>query len=120
MGNKMNNNYGLPYQPKSTLDTIPDPPTSGSNISQESKGDMPVTWYHFIFSNGALKDVKHATSFKDAIWEIAKHLGDASEMFRKCLKGYDESDITGIVKLFNHFAYPPIDKVYVISAIIYE
>lgn len=114
------NNHGLPYQPTETGDKIPEPPTSGSNINQESEDNMKRTWYQFILNDGNVHDVPCAVSFKDAIWEIAKYHGEASDMLRKCLNGYDEEDIDGIVELYNHFAYMSIGEIYVIEKSIYS
>ena len=114
------NNHGLPYQPVDTGDKIPEPPTSGSSINSESEDIMPTTWYHFIFSNDASYDIRSAISLKDAVWEMAKYHGDASEMFRKCLNGYDEDDVDGIVELYNHFSYTDIGEIYVIEKAIYS
>ena len=82
---------------------------------------MKETWYHFIFDNDTFLD-KHGTcetTFKDIIYDLAVYHGDASEMFRKCLNGYDEEDIAGIVELYNHFAYTDIGEIYVIEKAIY-
>ena len=80
---------------------------------------MKKTWYHFIFNDDTFYDMTCAVSFKDAIWEMAKYHNNATELFRKCLNGYDEEDIAGIVEMYNHFAYTDIGEIYVIEKAIY-
>ena len=80
---------------------------------------MTTKHYLFIFSNDNHYDMICGASLKDAVWEMAKDTGEATEMLQKCLRGYDNDDIAGIVGLFNHFAYTTIEKIYIVDEVIY-
>lgn len=80
---------------------------------------MTSKHYLFVFSDDNRYDMTCGVSFKDAVWEMAKYTGEATEMLQKCLKGYDNTDIAGIVSLFNHFAYQTIEKIYIVDEVIY-
>ena len=79
---------------------------------------MNTIWYHFIERDDKSYDVC-AESFKKAVLNLAHYHGDASELFRKCLSGFGDDDIDGIVELYNHFVYTPIEKIYVVKESIY-
>lgn len=82
---------------------------------------MAETYYLFAFLDETIYEMNCAVSFKDAIWEMAKYTGNSSEMFHKCLNGYESNDINGLVDLFNHFCvYSTIEKVFVIEQKIYD
>lgn len=80
---------------------------------------MSEKQYLFIFQDNS-QYVKCAINFKKAVQEAATYYGEATEMFLKCINGYNEDDIKGIVELYNHFAYTPIVKVYVIEDMLYS
>lgn len=67
----------------------------------------------FVFGfDESLFEVKGVSSFKDAIRQAAEYTGCNSELFLKSLNGFEETDVDGIIKLFNHFSQSPISKVY--------
>lgn len=77
-------------------------------------------FYLFTFVDESRYEMKCGISFKDALWEMAKYTGESSELLLKSLNGFEESDIDGIVALFNHFAYHDIEKVYIVDEVLYE
>ncbi len=82
---------------------------------------MKKTFYLFVFDDGSTYEMNCAISFKDAVWEMAKYTGNSSDMFNKCLNGYESDDINGIIDLFNHFCvYDSIHKVFVVEKKIFD
>ena len=81
---------------------------------------MKETFYLFEFVDGDLYEMTCAVSFKDAIWEISKYTGSGSELLLKCLKGFQEQDIQGMIDIFNHFSAYTIQKIYVIEKLLYD
>ena len=76
--------------------------------------------YLFVFEDGTSYEMNCGISLKDAIYEMSKYTGNASEMFRKSLFGHKEADVDGIVALFNHFCYySPIKTVYIVKRKLY-
>lgn len=84
--------------------------------------------YLFVFNDDLLYEATDApydtddetASFKNAVWKAAEHTGCNTELFEKSLKGFDETDIEGIVKLFNHFSQFTIEKVFLIKEKLYN
>lgn len=79
--------------------------------------------YHFVFKDESCFDIRHALSLKEAVLEAAEYTGYNSELFRKALKGFDESDVRGIVDIYNHFTKDPdynIKTVMLVSSVLYE
>ena len=82
---------------------------------------MNETFYLFIFDDGSTYEMNCAISFKDAVWEMAKYTGNSTDMFFKCLNGYESDDINGIIDLFNHFCnYYLISKVFVVERKVFD
>ena len=82
---------------------------------------MKETFYLFIFDDGSTYEMNCAISFKDAVREMAKYTGNSTDMFFKCLNGYESDDINGIIDLFNHFCYYYlISKVYVVERKVFD
>lgn len=82
---------------------------------------MNETFYLFYFDDGSIYEMNCAISLKDAVWEMAKHTGNSTDMLNKCLNGYEDDDIDGIIDLFNHFChYSTIDKVFIIKRKIFD
>lgn len=82
---------------------------------------MKESFYLFIFDDDSIYEMNCAISFKDAVWEMAKYTGNSTDMFRKCLNGYEDEDINGIIDLFNHFCvYDAINKVFVVERKIFD
>lgn len=76
--------------------------------------------YLFMLDDGtSFIDIK-AETLKMAISELSKKTGDDSELFFKALKGFDEKDTDGLVKIYDNFAYDRIEKVYEIANVIYD
>lgn len=62
----------------------------------------------FVFGiDESLYEVR-VLSFKEAIRQAAKYTGCDSDLFQKSLNGFEETDIEGIIKLFNHFSQSTI------------
>ena len=79
--------------------------------------------YLFIFDDDTTYEMSCGLSFKDAIWEMAKYTGNASEMFRKSLfsEEFREDDVDDIVNLFGHWCYySTIKAVYIVEKKLYE
>lgn len=79
--------------------------------------------YHFIFEDGSCFDVRNSLSLKEAVLKASEYAGYASELFRKALKGFDESDVRGVVDLYNHFIRDPdckIETVMLVSSVLFE
>ena len=84
--------------------------------------------YLFVFDDDRLYEASDApydtndetASFKNAVWKAAEHTGCNTELFEKSLKGFDKTDIEGIVKLFNHFSQSTIEKVFLIKEKLYN
>ena len=79
--------------------------------------------YHFVFEDESCFDARHALSLKEAVLKASEYTGCNSELFRKALKGFDESDARGIVDIYNHFATDPdykIKTVMLVSSVLYE
>lgn len=79
---------------------------------------MDKIWYHFIDRDDTFYDVC-TESFKEAVLNLAQYNGKDSELFRKCLNGFEDNDVAGIVELYNHFAYTSIGEIYVVEKAIY-
>lgn len=80
---------------------------------------MPVIMneqiYLFVFDDDTTYEMNCGISLKDAVWEMSKYTGNASELFLKALRGFEENDVDGIVALFNRFFYYSIIKsVYIV------
>lgn len=80
---------------------------------------MSEKHYLFIFQDNIYYDVC-ATNIKNAVKEVALYYGEASKIFLKCISGYNDDDIEGLIELYNHFAYTSISKVYVIEDVLYS
>lgn len=94
---------------------------TNSEIATEKNLEYPKEkFYLFTFVDESVYEMKCGISFKDALWEMAKYTGESSELLLKALNGFEESDIDGMVALFNHFAYHSIEKVYIIDEVLYE
>ena len=79
--------------------------------------------YHFVFEDESCFDTRHALSLKEAVLEASEYTGYNSELFRKALKGFDESDVRGIVDIYNHFTKDRdynIKTVMLVSSVLYE
>ena len=79
--------------------------------------------YHFVFEDESCFDARRALSLKEAVLEASEYTGYNSELFRKALKGFDESDVRGIVDIYNHFTKDPdynIKTVMLVSSVLYE
>lgn len=79
--------------------------------------------YHFVFEDGSSFDIKRALSLKEAVLKASEYTGYASELFRKALKGFDESDVRGVVDIYNHFTKDPdykIKTVMLVSSVLFE
>ena len=79
---------------------------------------MNVKFYLFIFNDGSSYEMTCGISLKDAVWEMAKYTGNASELFRKSLFSdeFGEDDANDIINLFNHWChYSRIKSVYVVK-----
>ena len=50
--------------------------------------------------------------FKAAIVELADYTGLNSPLFNKCINGFLNDDIEGLIQLFNQFSYYNIEQVY--------
>lgn len=74
--------------------------------------------YHFHLTDDSSFDASCDLSFKEAILELAEYTDTDTELFRKCLMGFDECDFAGMVDLYDHFAYEVIEKVYVIGDVV--
>ena len=81
---------------------------------------MTEKFYLFIFNDDSKYEMTCAVSFKDAIWEMAKYTGCGSDLFLKSLKGFDETDIEGLIALHNHFSHESIESVYEIKTKLWE
>lgn len=81
---------------------------------------MKLTYYLFEFVDGTYYDMTCAVSFKDAILEMSKYTGSGSELFSKCLKGFQGDDIQGMIDIFNHFSTYTIQKIYVVEKLLYD
>lgn len=75
--------------------------------------------YLFVLSDGSLKTVE-SSSFKDAVEKLALYLDDYTLLFQKAMKGFEESDILGVIELFDHFASKTIDEVFTISETVFS
>lgn len=62
---------------------------------------MEEKYYLFIFDDDSFYEMTCGISPKDALWEMAKYRGEGSDMLLKCLRGYEEDDIKGMVELYN-------------------
>ena len=79
--------------------------------------------YLFVFEDDSTYEMSCGISLKDAIWEMAKYTGNASEMFRKSLfsEEFQEDDVDDIVNLFNHWCYYSMIKtIYIVEKKLYE
>ena len=69
--------------------------------------------YLFVYNNGS-DDCVYVTekpcNFRDAVVELANHIGDNCDLFMKSLKGMDSKQ--DMVDLFNHFSMWSIVKYY--------
>jgi hypothetical protein len=75
--------------------------------------------YLFIFEDDYIIEIPYNKDFKSAILKLANHTGENSELFVKCLSGFNEEDMDGIVELYNHFAYNGINTIYIVQRKIY-
>ena len=69
----------------------------------------------FIFNNSSYEPEIYETTtntFKEAILDVANYFNDDSDLFKKCLQGFSDNDIMGLIELLNHFAYEHIIQVY--------
>lgn len=74
--------------------------------------------YLFIFDNDSFYEMSCGVSLKDAIWEMSKYTGNASELFRKSLfsEEFKDDKVDEIIELFNHWcSYRYITHVYVVA-----
>ena len=72
--------------------------------------------YLFILLGGdSMREINNVYSFKDAVLEI-----DPYYLPRESLNKLEDTDINGIIKLFNIYSCYTIDKVYVIEEKIYD
>ena len=76
--------------------------------------------YLFLFDDGSTYEMSCGISFKDALWEMAKYTNQSDDLLRKCLKGFDENDVEGIISIFHHFAYKNIVRAYIIKEKLYD
>lgn len=81
---------------------------------------MQSIFYLFVFDDNTYYEIERAVSFKEAVWEMAEYTGSECDLLMKSLKGFEESDINGIISLFNMFATCEVSKVYEISKIVYS
>lgn len=72
---------------------------------------MGVKTYLIIFDNDRRYEV-NATDVKDAILKTAQYTGDDSDLFKKALKGFNQSDVEGLVELYNHFSCFEIETIW--------
>lgn len=65
---------------------------------------------------------KNKLSFKDALMEAFTYCEGKDEMFTKCLRGYEDSDIKGMVELARHFMSGTcvIEKIFIVSCTIWS
>lgn len=82
---------------------------------------MEEQTYLFAFKDETLCEISCNTTFKDAVWEMAKCTGNSSEMFRKSLFSEEFEAVGDIVCLFNNWCcYSMIKAVYVVNGKLYE
>lgn len=87
-------------------------------INEENANITKEQIYLFVFEDDTTYEMCCGISLKDAVWEMAKYTGNASEMFRKSLFSdeFGEDDTNDIVSLFNHWCYYScIKSVYVVK-----
>ena len=72
-------------------------------------------FYLFLLDDNCSVEAKDCKTFKDAIKHLAKYYGEDSELFNKAIKGFEDDDIQGLIKLFNHFAYRSICSTYIVE-----
>ena len=78
--------------------------------------------YLFVFADDTVYEMSCGISLKDAVWEMSKYTGNASELFRKSLFSaeFGENDVEDIIKLYNHWRYySAIKKVYIVKHRLY-
>ena len=75
--------------------------------------------YLFVFDDDKQYEAIDVCSFKTAVWQAAEYCGERSDLFQKSLNGFEETDVDGIIKLFNHFSYVSITKVYEIKSVVW-
>lgn len=81
---------------------------------------MKEQTYLFVFEDDTTYEMSCGISLKDAIYEMSKYTGNASEMFRKSLFSGEFVEADDIVHLFNHWCYyNPIKSVYVVQEKLY-
>lgn len=80
--------------------------------------------YLFLVENGdgdkGVLEVLEADSFKTAIKELATVAEYNMDLFNKCLVGFDDEDVDGIIELFDTFCDWHIINVYEIKSFLYE
>lgn len=78
--------------------------------------------YLFVFEDNSVYKMSCGISFKDAVYEMVKYIGNNSETFRKLIfsDAFGENDVDDIVKLFNHWCIYKLKTVYVMKEKLYE
>ena len=74
--------------------------------------------YLFIFDNDTNYKVDK-TYFKDAMLDAFHYNEGNNDLFEKSINGFEESDIKGMVDLYNHFAYISIENIYIVEEKVY-
>lgn len=86
--------------------------------SQDVKNNK-TNWL-FMFNNSGYEQEVYETTkntFKEAILDVANYFNDDSPLFEKCLQGFSDNDIMGLIELLNHFAYNTIRQVYKVEPV---
>lgn len=78
------------------------------------KNQEKPSYLFVIYDRACPIEILNAESFKSAIEELSKHddLVCSLDLFRKCLKGFDENDVDGVISLFEYFSDCKITSVY--------
>lgn len=71
------------------------------------------TSYVFVLSHLAYPiEEQNVFSFKEAIGKLADYSGEYTELFQRCLNGFDDDDVDGLISLYEHFVSNHIVKIY--------
>ena len=92
-------------------------------IKELAKPVKPEQIYIFIFQDGSHYIMNCGICLKHAVQEMSKYMGFGSELMCKALKGFDNTDIDGIIQLSNQFAsgvQESISQVYTVGNVLYD
>lgn len=72
-----------------------------------------TTSYLFLFNDYDFPVERiNFSSFKVAIISLYDYFCGGSDLFLKCLKGFDENDVDGLISIFEYFSHYEVSKIY--------